>query len=760
MTELAFRARQFAAAVSERAGVSADVGPLGLDPYPHDLSSWTARALPGWADPKATAASVLEHFPQRTAALIEEANRIKEGRFRVLGFEEVVWERPINWHLDPVHNKESPLLHWSRVPFLDAAVSGDHKIVWEVNRHTHLVTLAQAYLLTGDIEYARTAVRDLTEWMDANPPKMGVNWASSLEISFRSIAWVWTLFLLRDSVLLDQELLGRMFDVLERNARHLTRNLSTYYAPNTHLTGEALGLLYLGTFLPFLKGAAEWRSLGRKTLVRELEEQVLADGVYYERAVWYQWYVVDFCSHAAIIGEHGPSNEPDSAEWTARIRVVGSRAAEYLASVARPDGSIPLIGDDDGGQLLRLDARPNRHIHGSIALARAAFGGPDYCQFSSGNEPEPLWMLGPGALPQAREQDESRMLMSRAYPFGGVFVMRDHSKSDGDMAAIDAGAHGPARTNRVHSHADALSFDLSVGGQPLFVDPGTFTYTAPPQERDSFRGEEAHNRIRLHGRPVATPGGAFQWESGLDAIAEVWCATEDFDFLEARVAHDEPTLGVTHRRRIMRVGGGRWLIMDDVGPEPVSYELQLQCDSSVSAVRERDTLLRLRRPLAADVLVHVAGPSVSPWHISDGWVSPAYGVKHPAKALGCSIGKAGTRSTMLICEALDATLDVTTLRAAGGECLTVTGVDPAFVMIKDSMTHRMECEIATTDADIVWIWPGHDGPARYLALRGTHIELPTGERVELGSGTNWYSGTFGATEPTGSGPLTAPTWTS
>jgi hypothetical protein len=35
--------------------------------------------------------------------------------------------------------------------------------------------------------------------MDANPPKRGINWASSLELAFRSMAWLWALHLLATS---------------------------------------------------------------------------------------------------------------------------------------------------------------------------------------------------------------------------------------------------------------------------------------------------------------------------------------------------------------------------------------------------------------------------------------------------------------------------------------------------------------------------------------------------------------------------------
>ena len=41
--------------------------------------------------------------------------------------------------------KRAPWLPASRIPYLDPLQVGDHKVVWELNRHQHLVTLAQEY---------------------------------------------------------------------------------------------------------------------------------------------------------------------------------------------------------------------------------------------------------------------------------------------------------------------------------------------------------------------------------------------------------------------------------------------------------------------------------------------------------------------------------------------------------------------------------------------------------------------------------------
>ncbi len=98
----------------------------------------------------------------------------------------------IDWHRDPVHGRVAPALFWSEVPYLDPAC-GDHKIIWELNRHQHFLALGRAWWLAGHRPARATFVRHLASWMDANPPLVGINWASMLELALRSLSWIWAL---------------------------------------------------------------------------------------------------------------------------------------------------------------------------------------------------------------------------------------------------------------------------------------------------------------------------------------------------------------------------------------------------------------------------------------------------------------------------------------------------------------------------------------------------------------------------------------
>src|SRR4029078_585361 len=88
---------------------------------------------------------------------------------------------------------------------------------------------------------------------------------------------------------------------LRRHAMHVERYLSTYYSPNTHLTGQALGLLYVGTALPLFAASERGRTTGWRILREQLFRQVRSDGTYFEQALYYHRYTSDIFHHALLL---------------------------------------------------------------------------------------------------------------------------------------------------------------------------------------------------------------------------------------------------------------------------------------------------------------------------------------------------------------------------------------------------------------------------------------------------------------------------
>src|SRR5262247_2367181 len=240
-------------------------------------------------------------FPAERDAIINTAESALRGKFSLFGHGALSFGdppySPIDWLLDPVSGKRAPNAHWSKLLALNPLVGGDPKVVWELNRHSHFVTLGQAYWLTNDSRFAAGFRDQVSDWLDANPAGMGINWASSLEVAFRSISWLWATQMLVDSREITPDFFSRLLKSLIEHGRHIETYLSYYFSPNTHLTGEALGLFYLGAALPELIRADGWRDLGLRILLDQGRKQVRADGVYFEQSSYYHRYTTDFYTH-------------------------------------------------------------------------------------------------------------------------------------------------------------------------------------------------------------------------------------------------------------------------------------------------------------------------------------------------------------------------------------------------------------------------------------------------------------------------------
>ncbi|MGH8318296.1 MAG: alginate lyase family protein [Steroidobacteraceae bacterium] len=447
--------------------------------------------------------------------------------------------------------REAPRCHWSRIDHLDTSLVGDHKILWEPNRHQYLLVPAMCWLLDRDEQAIGLVRRHLDSWLAENPSRVGVNWVSSLEVAYRAIAWCWLLWLLREAS--GADLRGRLATSLEAHGQHIERYLSTYFSPNTHLTGEALGLFYIGTVLEGSKHADRWRAKGAAILENWLDRQVLADGVYFEQASQYHRYTTEIYLHFALLAE--------STGWKVSQSVRDSlgRLFEVLRSLANGDGRIPLLGDDDGGLLLPLDHRSPDDVR-SLLLAGAVFlGRPDLAPPAA-----PLglscWLCGVETTHRLIRGREAKPAWRDIYfEEGGLAILRDGWMPEDAVAVIDAGPHGALSCG--HSHADALAMTLTLGRSPLFIDRGTLTYAG--SGRDEYRSTRSHNTLEIDGESSVTPGTAFRWLNVPHrAKGAVYSGGEISGFSGVAFGHTGGPRPSRHERQILHQRAGAWVVLD------------------------------------------------------------------------------------------------------------------------------------------------------------------------------------------------------
>ncbi len=441
----------------------------------------------------------------------------------------------IDWRRDYLRGRSTGTIYFRRIPYLDCEAVGDHKIIWELNRHQHLVLLAQAYCLTGRSDLIDEIVRQLDSWLAENPFPRGINWTSALEVAFRALSWVWILHLVGDH--LPRGFRMDLATGLYRHALHLERNLSIYFSPNTHLLGEAVTLHAVGAMFPDFPGASRFRRKGRDLAELQMEMQVRNDGSHFEQSTYYHVYAFDFFLLHSVL-----------AETTLGYKHKLARMADYLDTLLGPSRQLPLLGDDDGGRVFHPYGVRSEFGRASLATCSCLLG-EKWSYRTEDLYPQAMWWLGERAIPPARTKAASAK--SRFFPDSGVLVM-----TQGAIQVIcDAGPFGAGSAG--HSHSDTLSLTIRRGSQDILVDPGTYCYMGDAAARNWFRGSSAHNTIRIDGQDQGTPAGPFRWSD----VPSVEVAAAGPDFLDASCSYR----GFVHRRRIQWLRAKNLLfVLDDI----------------------------------------------------------------------------------------------------------------------------------------------------------------------------------------------------
>jgi Heparinase II/III-like protein/Heparinase II/III N-terminus len=630
------------------------------------------------ADPAAIAGVIAQRDPDTRARLAQQSDAAEHGVVALLGYEPLWVGNPPRWHREALSGTQAPMAHWSRIDHLDSRVVGDHKLLWELNRHQYLVAPAFCWLLDREPRRLELIQSHLESWLADNPPRQGINWVSSLEVAYRAITWCWLLSMLRAAPW-KPDLRMRLLDSLEAHARHVERYLSTYFSPNTHLTGEALGLFYLGTMLRQSRHARRWRATGAAILEAEIGRQVHKDGVYFEQTSQYHRYTAEIYLHYLLLANASGWRVSDTVR-----DALGSLFA-VLRSLASNAGHLPLVGDDDGGLLLPFDHRSPDDVRALLLAAAVALGRPDLA-VAEASPSFACWLCGVAKTDRVRAAPASvPEWLDMYFASGGLAVLRDGWDGPAAVAVIDAGPHGALSCG--HSHADALAMTLSLGIRDLFIDRGTLTYTG--SERNEFRATVSHNTLEIDDTSSVTPGKAFKWLPGIPSRAQgVVCSSAHFSgFLGLATGHVAGSRPSAHSRAVLHQRGGAWVVHDRgvrTAARGGVVRWQLAPHLTVAVLTERSVVIR---DAAGGAVATIFLQGAAPVRVVTRDVSPRLGQRVPAQCLELPLDASLEALTIVVPAASDGSVvdfEVDTRHAqravrwrdAAGRHRVVTGAGP------------------------------------------------------------------------------------
>jgi hypothetical protein len=448
--------------------------------------------------------------------------------------------------------------------------------------------LAHAYTVTGERDF-------LTTWEDlvgAFIDQVEVGHDSS-DVSARRLQnWLYAWRRFADAPHFDglrpgfvERLAGR----IAADAAHLREHLT---AERNHRTLELYALLIVGMSLP--QDDHELATFALDELGANLHTDVWADGVHRECSTDY--HCIALRSFLGGIANARMAGLPLPDGYLERV----SLALDFALHIQRPDGLIPSFSDGDTADFRRL-----------LAFGAELLGRDDLRWAAT---------LGTaGTAPTRRDV---------TFDVGGYLTARSGWGDGGTAYAderfmlMDAGPLGDGG----HGHYDQLHLELYGNGHQLVVDPGRYTYADNPW-RHWFKGSAGHNTVTVDGLDQTPYRRGAPKRPTSEARLLRRSTVGALDAIEAMVT--SPAHDAVHTRQVVFPGRDYWVIHDRLDAAShhryeARWHLPIEADRHTTVVRDAHQTTVV---FPGGRLVFPAGLDVA---LEDGWVSPTYGVKHPA----------------------------------------------------------------------------------------------------------------------------------
>jgi len=399
-------------------------------------------------------------------------------------------------------------------------------------------------------------------------------------ISLRAVVWMQQAARRAGSVPLEFR------DTLDRSIAAQIRALSADIERDlggNHILKNAKALLWAGAYFTGLE-AQRWSLQAESILAREIVDQMLPDGMHFERSPAYHAQVMaDLLECRAVLAPGSLRDELDAA-------IV--RGAVVVTDLAHPDGAPSLF--NDGG--MHMAYAPSEILD---VVARTLECAP---------KARPIFAFECAGYYGARK--------------GKSYVL------------TDCGAIGPDHLP-AHGHADAFSFEWTVAGERLVVDAGVFEYQPGPL-RDASRSTKRHNTLTLDDRDTCEFWSSFRVGRRCRVRRTRWQELSDGFALEGTHDGYAHLAGEPIHRRFFRATPDDIVIEDRVeggAGQVARARILLHPDCLVTT--DGEGVVTIRRGRAAARIV-----TESPIEIVDAEWFPDFGVRLATKQLVVTYGTA------------------------------------------------------------------------------------------------------------------------
>ncbi len=479
--------------------------------------------------------------------------------------------QPIDWHIDFKSGyRWNPKRYYTVIKY-GYRVGVDVKVPWELSRCQHLTILGEAYFFSKNEKYVKEFVNQITDWIQNNPPRFGVNWACTMDVAIRACNWVLAWEFFRDSPLISNEFIIKFVKSLFQHGRHIKNNLEySETLTSNHYLSDVVGLVYLGVLVPEFKESKKWKNFGIEELKKEMKKQVYPDGVDFEASMCYHRLALELFFYVTFLVIINDKNFKEDNFIEVGNGIFGEeylqrlyKMFEFVLYALKPNGRMPQIGDNDNGRLHIFANREVLDMRYLLTIGAIFFKEPKFKVKEFGLYEEALWVFGEKGYEIWQDLEENCLadIGSQAFPNTGWYIMRN----DRDYMIISCGPNGQ-NGNGGHCHNDKLSFELCIDGEDVIVDPGTYVYTSDPEERNKFRGTAYHGTVMIDGEEQNRFGSpcVFSIKNDAEVKCLKWKIGDEIDiFIGEHYGYKRLSQPVNHKREIRFYKKDRkWEIID------------------------------------------------------------------------------------------------------------------------------------------------------------------------------------------------------
>ena len=420
--------------------------------------------------------------------------------------------RPIDWQKDYKSG-----YRWNGKTYYLEATKGtplgaDIKIPWEMSRFYHLPELAIIYKKLNQNEEAyQEFICEVLDFIATNPPRYGVNWASTMDVGIRLANLVVAYCMFQDfGAKFSNDFIKIVSFSIYTHCKHIYENIEKHALfDGNHYLADMCGLLFGACTISDSLEAKNWEKEAAFTIKKQLFLQFYEDGGNFESSTTYHHLASELVAYTMPLME--AIGYPVSFQEKERLYQI----YQFNKWIETPSGEPIMVGDNDSGHFFNMFWSVKRMsiVDGFSMMFDETCENCIAAQFMNCLLPNTKWNGNYQEFKQKEIQikknsltnfrytkewgvlgnpavDYSKGVQLKSFPMFGIYIW----KSDNVYLCFNATGVGQ-EGNGGHAHNDKLSFELWFDKTPIFRDPGTSYYTPFPSERNKSRSEAVHNVI-------------------------------------------------------------------------------------------------------------------------------------------------------------------------------------------------------------------------------------------------------------------------